>query len=92
MTHVVIEDRSLLAAEIVQDPHPYFHELRAKDPVHWSEIHRGWLLTRHDDVGAAFRDLRLSSSRVSSLPANTIGSRPSATLPSVPSPAATGVT
>jgi cytochrome P450 len=67
VTHVVVEDRSLLAAEIVQDPHPYFHELRAKDPVHWSEIHRGWLLTRHDDVGGAFRDLRLSSSRVSSL-------------------------
>ncbi|MET0151901.1 MAG: cytochrome P450 [Candidatus Binatia bacterium] len=62
-----VEDRSLLAPEIVQDPHPYFHELRARDPVHWSEIHRGWLLTRHDDVGAAFRDLRLSSSRVSSL-------------------------
>jgi cytochrome P450 len=62
-----VEDRSLLAPEIVQDPHPYFHALRAQDPVHWSEIHRGWLLTRHDDVGAAFRDQRLSSSRVSSL-------------------------
>jgi hypothetical protein len=63
----VVEDRSLLAPEVVQDPHPYFHQLRASDPVHWSEIHRGWLLTRHDDVVAAFRDQRLSSSRVSSL-------------------------
>jgi cytochrome P450 len=62
-----VEDHSLLSPEIVQDPHPYFHALRARDPVHWSEIHRGWLLTRHDDVGAAFRDLRLSSARVSSL-------------------------
>ncbi len=62
-----MEDRSLLSPDLIADPHPYFHHLREEDPVHWSEPHRGWLLTRYDDVRAAFRDLRLSSERVSSM-------------------------
>ncbi|HEV2981636.1 MAG TPA: cytochrome P450 [Solirubrobacteraceae bacterium] len=39
--------------------------MREQDPVHWSERHRAWVLTRYDDVSAAFRDLRLSSDRAS---------------------------
>ena len=57
----------LLAPEMVADPHPAFACLREKDPVHWSERHRAWVLTRYDDVNAFFRDLRLSSDRASPL-------------------------
>ena len=45
-------------------PHPYFHRLRAEDPVHWDDEHRAYVLTRYDDVVAAFRDPRLSSERM----------------------------
>lgn len=47
------------------DPYPLFHRLRREDPVHWCEPLQGWLITRHDDVQAGFRDPRLSSDRIS---------------------------
>jgi cytochrome P450 len=68
----LIADRSFLDPDLVADPHPYLHRLRAEDPVHWSEHHQAWLLSRYDDVAGAFLDMRLSSERVGSL------------LPSVP--------
>src|SRR3954451_1967333 len=55
----------LLAPDVVADPHPTFARLREEDPVHWSEHHRAWVITRYDDVAAAFRDARLSSDRAS---------------------------
>ena len=64
---MTLADRSLVAPELVDDPYGYFRELRENDPVHWSEHHRAWLLTRYDDVRAAFRDPRLSAERVSSM-------------------------
>jgi cytochrome P450 len=63
----MLPELDLLAPEIVAHPHPTFARLRERDPVHWSERHRAWALTRYDDVSAAFRDLRLSSDRASSL-------------------------
>ncbi len=38
------------------DPYPHYAELRAADPVHWSEKVRAWVLLRYDDVAAALRD------------------------------------
>jgi cytochrome P450 len=55
----------LLAPDVVADPHPTFARLREEDPVHWSEHHRAWVITRYDDVTAALRDARLSSDRAS---------------------------
>jgi cytochrome P450 len=49
-------DLDLLAPGVVMDPYPTFAHLRREDPVHWSEHHRAWVLTRYDDVTAAFRD------------------------------------
>jgi len=43
-----------------EDPAPTLAWLREHDPVHRSE-YGYWLLTRYDDVAAAFRDPRLSS-------------------------------
>lgn len=63
----MIDDRSFLSPPLVADPHPYLHALRAEDPVHWSEPHQAWILTRYDDVTSAFLDERLSAARVRSL-------------------------
>ncbi len=55
----------LLAPEVNEDPYPYLAALREQDPVHWSERHRGWIITRYDDCSAALMDYkRLSSDRV----------------------------
>src|SRR4051795_125989 len=55
----------LLAEEVNDDPYPHFAALREQDPVHWSDRHRGWIITRYDDCSAALMDYRrLSSDRV----------------------------
>jgi cytochrome P450 len=59
-----VTDQDLLSPELTADPHAYYAELRASDPVHWAPASRAWLLTRYDDVVAAFGDPRLSSDRV----------------------------
>ncbi|MCB9749031.1 MAG: cytochrome P450 [Myxococcales bacterium] len=51
-----------LAPRVIQDPYPTYAWLRARDPVHYSGLARGWLLLRHEDVERALRDHeRLSS-------------------------------
>lgn len=60
----VVEDKDLLSPELTADPHAYYARLRAEEPVHWSEGSKGWLLTRYDDVVAAYTDPLLSSDRV----------------------------
>jgi cytochrome P450 len=62
-----VRDLDFLGPELTQDPYRYVAELREKDPVHWSEIHQAWLLTKYDDVVAAFADPRMSSDRVKPL-------------------------
>jgi cytochrome P450 len=54
----------LLGPEITRDPYPHFARLREQSPVHYSEAHRAWLLTRYDDNVAAFNDPAVSSDRV----------------------------
>jgi cytochrome P450 len=54
----------LLTADAGADPYALFRTLRAEDPVHWSEKHRAWLITRYDDVSAAFQNKAFSNDRV----------------------------
>jgi cytochrome P450 len=54
----------LLAPEAISEPHPLLARLREEAPVHWSEAHSAWLVTRYADVAAGLGDLRLSSDRV----------------------------
>ena len=42
-------------------PYDQYRRLREQDPVHWSELLCGWLLTRYDDVTAVLRDHTVSS-------------------------------
>ena len=53
----------LLTPAALADPFPIYRQLREADPVHWSEGHGGWLVTRYDDVAAALRDPRFSAAR-----------------------------
>ncbi|MFZ0751809.1 MAG: cytochrome P450, partial [Pyrinomonadaceae bacterium] len=42
------------------NPYPHYRRLQVDNPVHWSEAMQAWVITRHEDVKAAFRDPRLS--------------------------------
>ncbi|MEY2975681.1 MAG: hypothetical protein RIR49_2101 [Actinomycetota bacterium] len=59
----------LLAPDVVADPHPAFHELRAAGGPVWLERHRAWFLADHSAVHDGFRDTRLSSDRLTPLEA-----------------------
>jgi cytochrome P450 len=54
----------LLTPAASADPYPLLAELREHAPVHWSEAHRAWLVTRYQDNGTAFADRALSNDRV----------------------------
>jgi pimeloyl-[acyl-carrier protein] synthase len=43
---------------------PRLSRIRERDPVFWSDLQRGWLLTRHEDVVDAFGDPRWSAKRL----------------------------
>lgn len=57
-------DDDLLTPSATRDPVAAVARLREVDPVHWSETHHAWLLTRYDDVSRAFANKNLSSDRV----------------------------
>ncbi|MEU6037336.1 cytochrome P450 [Actinomadura sp. NPDC047616] len=40
----------------VADPYPFLRRLRHEQPVFWSDHLKMWVLTRYDDVRAAYRD------------------------------------
>ena len=48
----------LLSPEFLADPYPLYAQLRADDPVHWSETQGYWLVSRYADVHATARDPR----------------------------------
>jgi cytochrome P450 len=50
--------------DVLADPYPALGRLRDEDPVHWSDILGGWVLTRYADVRAALADPRLSADRI----------------------------
>jgi cytochrome P450 len=50
--------------EAIADPYPHYQRARRDAPVQWSDKLRSWVLFRHDDVSAFFRDdERFSSDR-----------------------------
>ena len=50
----------LLAEETIRDPFSPLAALRESDPVHWSDRHRSWILTRYEDVLRALKSSELS--------------------------------
>ena len=45
----------------VASPYETYEVLRDEDPVHWSELLHGWVLTRFDDVNTVLREPSMSS-------------------------------
>ena len=52
---------NLFSPEYLADPYPFLKVLREQDPVHFIELAGAWILTRHSDVHAAFRNEDLVS-------------------------------
>lgn len=50
--------------EVIANPFPVFAELRRRDPVHWSDVLGGWVLTRYRDVRQVLNDARFSADRI----------------------------
>lgn len=46
-----------LLPEVIEDPYPLYHRLRAEDPVHQTPAGM-WVLSRYDDVALLLRDPR----------------------------------
>jgi cytochrome P450 len=42
--------------ETLRNPHPIFAQLRAEDPVHWSDPMQAWIVTRYDLAGQVLID------------------------------------
>jgi hypothetical protein len=59
----VADPYGLLSPERRQNPYPFYARLLREAPVHFCEPWGAWLVTRHADVNAGFRDMRLSSVR-----------------------------
>lgn len=54
-------DSVLLSPEYLNNPYPFYSELRCKSPVYFSERLNGWVVTRYEDVTAGLLDKRLIS-------------------------------
>jgi cytochrome P450 len=44
-----------LSDEVAADPYAFYERLREESPIHWDEGLGGYLVSRHADVGAAYR-------------------------------------
>lgn len=53
----------LFGQQMLEDPYSVYRELRERDPVHWDEHAKVWVLTRYDDVASMLNDKRFSSQR-----------------------------
>jgi hypothetical protein len=46
------------------DPYPLFERMRDEDPVHWSPLFKGWIVTRYEDVQAVLNGALMSADRI----------------------------
>ena len=61
--------------EFRADPYPFYHRLRAVDPVHRTPMGL-WVLTRYDDVVTVLRDPRFGrEGSIRSSPTSTVKER-----------------
>ena len=50
--------------QTIQNPVPVLRRLQDEDPVHWSDVLRGWVITRYDDVRAVQINRGMSANRL----------------------------
>src|SRR5688572_19572924 len=56
-----------IGPEFFANPYAYYDKLRDEDPVHWSDLFGGWVLSRYSDVSAITRHPAVSSRRFHAL-------------------------
>ncbi|WP_262011986.1 cytochrome P450 [Micromonospora sp. Mcm103] len=71
MSTAILTDRYLLDDDLVADPYPYLAALRAAEPVHWSPVHRAWLVTGYEPATACYTMPEISADRISPMLAQT---------------------
>jgi cytochrome P450 len=54
----------LLEPGLINDPFPYYRDLRENRPVHWNDRWRGWIVARYEDVYAGLHDPRMLADTV----------------------------
>src|SRR5580698_3357323 len=54
----------LLEPGLINDPFPYYRELREHRPVQWNERWRGWIVAGYDDVYFGLHDPRMMADTV----------------------------
>jgi cytochrome P450 len=54
----------LLEPRLINDPFPYYRELREHRPVQWNERWRGWIVAGYDDVYFGLHDARMMADTV----------------------------
>jgi len=59
-----LDKSDLMGSALTADPLSYLLDLQAKDPVHWNDRHRGWMITRYEDVTEGFKDNRMTANRL----------------------------
>lgn len=47
---------AMLDPEVLGNPYPLYHRLRAESPVHWDPLLHVWVVTRYEDVIRVLRD------------------------------------
>ena len=52
----LFDPRVLDSTEFRRNPHPYYRILRDHHPVFWDKLHNRYLVTRYEDVVAAYLD------------------------------------
>jgi cytochrome P450 len=66
-TDRALDQLPLFGPDMARNPYPFYHQMRAADPVYWSEKHNAWMVTSYDAVAAGLNDLRLSAERTALL-------------------------
>lgn len=55
-----------------ESPYEHYARLREHDPVHYSPLLEGWVLTRHDDVASVLRDPTISVELANAQPTSLV--------------------
>jgi len=57
-------DLNIVSPTNLLNPLPLYRHLQESEPVYWAPELQSWLITRHEDVTALFRDPRMSANRM----------------------------
>ena len=63
MTTANVSDDDIVGFETDEGAYPFYSRIREEQPVCWSERLQRWIITRHEDVLASYRNNKVLSSR-----------------------------